>query len=66
MSLVDKIIEKRNKIIYLPFALNFGIAYVIEARGSVYNAFAWSVYGAIILAFLYTIFKWVNNSEKIS
>lgn len=65
VSSVDKIIERRNKIIYLPFALNFGIAYIIEARGSVYNAFAWSVYGAIILAVLYTIFKWVNNSEKI-
>lgn len=63
-SCIDGIIEKRNKTLYLPFIQNFGIAYIIEARGSVYNAFAWSVYGAITLTFSYIIFKWVNNSEK--
>ena len=64
VNCIDCIIKKRNTTLQLPFALNFGIAYVIEARGSVYNAFTWSVYGAIILIIAYIVFRWVNNSEK--
>ena len=65
VSCIDIIIEKKNKILYFPFILNFSIAYIIEARGSVYNAYTWSIYGAVILTILYTVFRWVNNSEKI-
>lgn len=64
VNTIDNIIKKKNKILYLPFILNFGIAYIIEARGSVYNAFTWSVYGAIILNVVYIIFKWENNSSE--
>lgn len=64
VNCIDCIIKRRNTTLQLPFALNFGIAYVIEARGSVYNAFTWSVYGAIILIIAYIVFRWVNNSEK--
>lgn len=65
VSGIDKIIKKKNKILYLPFISNFGIAYIIEARGSIYNAFTWSVYGALILNVAYIIFKWERNSEKV-
>lgn len=61
---IDNIIRKNNKTLYLPLVLNFGIAYIIEARGSVYNAFTWSVYGFVILKISYIIFRWVNNSER--
>ena len=62
VNMIDRIIEKRNKIIYLPLTFIFCISYIIEARGSVYNGFVWSVYGYVILIFIYIVFKVVKNS----
>lgn len=62
VNMIDKMIEKRNKIIYLPMVSIFSISYIIEARGSVYNGFVWSVYGYLLLIFIYIVFKVVKNS----
>ena len=66
VNMTDKIIEKRNKIMYLPLAFVFCIAYIIEARGSVYNGFAWSIYSCLILMSIYILFKVVKNSVSKS
>ena len=62
--ILDKLIIKSNKILRLPISLICGIIYIIQARGSVYNAFSWLVYCIIILIFIYIVFKLIMNTKK--
>lgn len=61
---LDKIIIKSNRLLRLPISLVCGIIYIIQARGSVYNAFSWLVYCILILIFIYITFKIIMNTKK--
>ncbi len=58
----DKIIAKSNKLLKLPISVICCLIYVIQARGSVYNAFSWLVYCIIILVLIYYVYKIVYNT----
>lgn len=62
VHIIDKIIIKIKPVLRLPIALICGMIYVIQARGSVYNAFSWLVYGVIIAILIYYIYKIAYNT----
>lgn len=62
-SVMDKIINKKEEIISNATAFIVAIAYIIQARGSVYNAFIWAVYGYIFLIIIYKIFIIISNKK---
>ena len=64
VTVIDKIIYKKDFKLTLVLSCLFGMTYVIQARGSVYNAFTWSIYGYIIAAIVYTVFKKRRKHEK--
>lgn len=64
--ILDKIIIKSNRLLRLPISMICGIIYIIQARGSIYNAFSWLVYCIIILIFIYIIFRVIMNTKKLN
>lgn len=63
--MLDKIVIKSYKLLRLPISIICGIIYIIQARGSVYNAFSWLVYCIIILIFIYIMFRLIINTKKL-
>ena len=46
----------------------FANTYIIIGRGSVYNAYSWSVYGLLVMLFVYYVLKRIprnNNSKRV-
>lgn len=60
--ILDKLIIKSNKLVRLPISLICGIIYIIQARGSVYNAFSWLVYCIIILTLIHYTYRIIYNT----
>lgn len=62
---IDKLNINLSKTISLTISFVVSIFYIIQGRGSVYNAFAWCTYSIILLFIVYELVKNINKENII-